>query len=314
MSEQLSEYIRIHCDVWDALWARKSIGRIAVAVTPSADLLDASAEVAAGLITDEPDEKPAGWDARWREALSSEVRRIVAALSLPGDAFPAMTPPRFVHGQSQGICDLFGARPELQPDGNVFVHPLPPDPKIIDAVDLLPIEKSMYWGAVEWIRYARGCTRGLFGFRSPIMTGPFDTANYLLGTTTLLEWVYAEPETLHRLLVKITDVICAMLSALKNAAGGMLSSPHHFSCVRGGYDFASECRSLVSREIYETFEAPYLRRIGERHGPFAIHSCGSWERTVPSALADPNFRAMHGQIRENDLQTPICQKAPAPPG
>ncbi|MEK9137750.1 MAG: uroporphyrinogen decarboxylase family protein, partial [Bacteroidota bacterium] len=41
----------------------------------------------------------------------------------------------------------------------------------------------------------------------PVMTGPFDTVNYLLGTTTLMEWVYTEPLVVHGLLDKVTAVI-----------------------------------------------------------------------------------------------------------
>jgi len=53
---------------------------------------------------------------------------------------------------------------------------------------------------------------------------------------------------------------------------------------------------------------PYLRRIGERLGPYGIHSCGNWERTVASAIEDPNLRVMNGQVRENDL-VKLCHLA-----
>ena len=78
--------------------------------------------------------------------------------------------------------------------------------------------------------------------------------------------------------------------------------------MRNAFCLCSECRSLVSADTYEEFEAPCLARIGRQLGPYGIHSCGSWERTVPSALRDPNLRAMHGQVRENDLAT-LCKFA-----
>lgn len=290
-----------HAPVWDALWSRRSIGRIAVGVIPAPEMVKRAERALATVSWAEPTEKPTGWTPEWRSSVLNGAVKLVAGLETPGDQYPVLEPPRFVHNQSQGICDLFGARVEAQADGNFYVHPLPPDPAFIDAVMPKPIEQSAYWGAVEWIRYARTMTGGLFEFSNPVMTGPFDTANYLLGTTTLMEWVYSEPETLHRLLDKITDVLIAMIGALRTAAGGRISHPHHGSCARGGYDLCSECRSLVSRDIYETFEAPRLRRIGATVGPYGIHSCGSWERTVPSALSDPNLRIMNGQIRENDL-------------
>ena len=298
---RMQVYTLRHAPVWDALWAGRSIGRMAVAVSPSPEKIKRAKDNLATLNWPEPADKPSAWKPAWRDAVIDGVADLAAGLDIPGDRCLMLTPPRFVHKQTQGICDIFGANVEEQLDWNIYVYPLPPDPVFIDAVAPQPIERSAYWGAVEWVRYARAMTGGLFEFRSPVMTGPFDTANYLLGAPVLLEWVYTEPETLHRFLDKITDVLIGMVGAIQKAAGGRIYAPHHAGCVRGGYDFCSECRSLVSRDIYEAFEAPYLRRIGEMLGNYAIHSCGSWERTVPSALADPNLRLMNGQIRENDL-------------
>ena len=98
-----------------------------------------------------------------------------------------------------------------------------------------------------------------------------------------------------------------LIRSFREAAGGVLL-PASLCCTGGGYELASECRSLISRELYEEFEAPRLRRMGEALGPYAIHACGSWERTIPSALGDPNLRAMNGQSKENDVPT-LCTLA-----
>ena len=286
--------------VWDALWSNRSIGRIAVAIAPSKERTAAAKDLCASLDLNEPSTQSPRQTEQWREALIGGLASVRAGLQLPGDSIPALHVPRFVHGQSQGICDLFGAEVEPQDDGLFYVHPLRIEPEQISELRPRPLETGMSWGAVEWIRYARAATDGLFAFRNPVMTGPFDTANYLLGTTTLMEWVYDEPGALHTLLEKITDVMTDMIAALRDAAGGTLCGDA-FQCMRSGFCLCSESRSIVSREVYEEFEAPYLCRLGERLGPYGVHSCGSWERTVPSALEDPNLRAMNGQVRENDL-------------
>ena len=296
--------------VWDTLWQNQSTGRVAVAVMPREERIAEAKKVCTGLRLAEPDRKSAHWSEQWEQALLDQVAILYAYMQLPGDFCPAMNIPLFVCGQSQGICDLFGARLESQGndgEGNelFFVHPLSPDPQWVHALTPAPLENSLYWGAVEWIRYSRSVTKGLFNFRIPVMTGPLDTANYLLGTTTLMEWIYSEPAALHQLLDKITKVIMGMIRALREAAGGTLY-PETFLCMRGGFSLGSECRSIISREHFEEFEVPYLRRIGETLGTYGIHSCGSWERTISSAIEDPNLRAMHGQVKENDLAL-LCQ-------
>ena len=293
---------------WEAGCPEALRGGMAIAVWQSAERTKRVRRAMPALQPVAADARPPGWAPPWRESLLDQVAGVLAARQLPGAAVTtALGVPRFVHGQSQGICDLFGARVEKQDDGNFYVYPLTPDPAAIDAVRPAPLEQSICWGAVEWIRYARLATGGAFEFKNPVMTGPFDTANYLLGTITLMEWVYAEPDALHRLLDKTTSVIIGMLRALRQAAGGILHGDA-LLCMRNAFCLCSECRSLVSAEVYEEFEAPYLARIGRELGSYGIHSCGSWERTIPSALKDPNLRAMNGQIRENDLEL-LCRLA-----
>jgi len=292
---------------WDARQTGRPQGGMAVAVGPGKERIERVQQGIPDLLADETTVRPARWTPPWRESLSGGIAHLLAAQQLPGAWFPALSVPRFVHGQSQGICDLFGARVELREDGNYFAHPLRPEPAAIDAIEPRPLDTSIYWGAVEWLTYARAATGGRFAFRNSVMTGPFDTVNYLLGTTVLMEWVYTEPAVVHRLLDKVTEVIIAMLGVLQKAAGGVLHGDA-LGCMCNAYCLCSECRSLVSVGIYEEFEAPCLARIGQRCGPYGIHSCGSWERTVPVARRDPNLRAMNGHVRENDLAL-LCELA-----
>jgi hypothetical protein len=287
--------------VWSSLWNGRSIERIAVSIEPGPERRRKAREKYQFHLNGNAP-KPEAWSRQWDENLENQLYDIAARLELPGDAFVSLEVPRFVHGQSQGICDIFGAEVEEQADGLYHVHPLDPIPEAGNALEPSAVQKSMYWGAVEWLEYVRGisgCKQ--IHVRNPVMTGPLDTASYLLGTTTLMEWIYTEPETLHNLLGKITGIIIYMQKALKTAAGHAVCGPAHFKCSCGGFDFCSEIRSMISRENYENFEAQYLRKIGAATGSYGIHSCGSWERTVAGALSDPNLRGMNGQVRENDL-------------
>ena len=289
----------IRSEAWESFRLGKSIGRIAVKVRPNQKRIERAKEKYQFDLNKNV-AKPDIWTENWDKVLKEQIYEMLATLEVSGDFFPALLIPRFIHGASQGICDIFGSKIEELEDGNFHAHPLPSTPEIIDNIEVLPIENSMYWGAVEWIKYSREMTNDEIPFKNPVMTGPIDTANYILGTTTLMEWIYLEPEVLHRLLERISMVIIKMINKLKNAAGGVLHS-ECIECMPGAFALCSEVRSIISKQAYEEFEAPYLRKIGEETGVFAIHSCGSWERTVKSALQDPNLLAMNGQVRENDL-------------
>ena len=292
--------------VWDALWRIEWPGHIAVAVAPSEEHVAKLKQNYRIELNDEL-HRTENWTEKWLEYLRENLYSNAAMMELPGDYCPALDVPGFAHGQSQGIADLFGAEIKPLPDGNFHVSPLPANPKSISEIKPFPIETSLYYRAVEYIHYAHSTTGGVFPFHNPVMTGPLDTANYLLGTTTLMEWLFTEPDAVGHLMNTITDVLIEMIRALHDAAGGALCS-HHLRCARGGFDMCSEVRSLISLDLYEQFEAPCLRRIGQTLGPFSAHSCGNWERTIPNIISDPNYRAMNGQIKENDLAT-LCDLA-----
>lgn len=305
--ESFSQALPGRLKPWDASVADGPEPGIAVAVEPAQERVARMRGEAEQAIFDDPPARPPGWTPEWGEALAAEVRAVLAGEQLPGAWVPAINIPRFVHGQSQGICDIFGAPVEKQPDGNCFVHPLSGIAADIGKIRPRSVMESMYWGAVEWTRYARRATQGRFQFRNPVMCGPLDTANYLLGTTRLMEWLYTEPDAVRGLLENITAIIIDMIRAVRDAAGGTLHALH-FGCMSNLFDLCSECRSLVSAEMFAEYDAPYLARIGRELGPYAIHSCGSWERTVPVSLNDPNLKGMNGQVRENDLDE-LCRLA-----
>ena len=201
LAQAVAEASHVRQGVWDTLWQRKTIGRIAVGVFPSEERHACAAAELHDLEIELPAAAPAEMAEKWREALLWDLQTLLARARLPGDGLLALGVPRLVGGQSQGICEIFGARVEQQPDGYFYVHPLPVDPELIDAIELRPWEETRYWEGMEYLRYARVVGEGRFPMRAG-MTGPLDTANYLLGTMTLLEWLLTCPEVIHRLLDK----------------------------------------------------------------------------------------------------------------
>jgi hypothetical protein len=285
--------------VWDELWRGRLNERICVGVQPCRERVGRVRE-RYQIVLEEQGFRPGKWRDEWRQWLLDDLYSLLAAMQLPGEMFHALSVPRALHGQSQGMVDVFGVAVEPQEDGNVYARPLPAQPRLIDDLGPGDVQASQYYQAVEWVRYTRAATGNLLPMRMPVMTGPLDTAVYVLGASTLLEWLYTQETTVAGLLDRITQVNIAMIRLLQEAAGGAIHS-HHYSCMRGGFDLCSETRSVISAEHFAAFEAPRLWRIGQSCGSYGIHSCGNWARTVEASCADPNLRAMHGQVRENDL-------------
>ena len=60
---------------------------------------------------------------------------------------------------------------------------------------------------------------------------------------------------------------------------------------------------MLSKEMYDEFEAPYLRKIGRACGPYMYHSCGTFERVLETDIRDPNLMMINFQTKEMNLKT-----------
>ena len=244
------------------------------------------------------------------DAIRGQLRwlHVTAMSRYQGDMYPSLSIPRKKYGQSQALGELFGCRLVRQESEEGLYYPVPCVETAADVMRLKPrpIEECMYAIAIEYARYMHEAVNGELAVRCPILTGPIDTANYLLGSTRLMEWVYEEPKALKMLLGIITDTLINVIRLYQDVVEGH-TAPELIACVDKGYLICSEIRHLISDDTYLEFEAPYLRAIGEACGPFAVHSCGCFDRTMRSTMLDPNIFAADFQVRETDVAIALAE-------
>lgn len=289
---------------WEGLAKKQAFGRVAICINGRVpDFIEIEPHI---IPADEiPLQLPAGKYPEWDFNIRNQLRNLQfnALSNYQDDTFPAISIPRHIHGQSQGLAEAFGCSliPQDPQEGLYYPVPSIHSIKDIDNLKIKPTDEILYGRSIEFAEYARLVTDGQLSVRNPVMTGPIDTANYILGTMKLMEWIYDEPDTLHRLLFMITDNLISTIWKLQAAVEECLCPDHSF-CITKGFALCSEIRSLISSEAYNEFEAPYLKQIGEACGPFMIHSCGTWERTLNSVLENTKIMMINFQIKEMDIQ------------
>ena len=293
--------------IWDGFYNKRPMNKAAIEFSSIPDRQEIDKEVApAGDIPLKSSGAHPWLDDDIRHQLHN--MRVESLSRYQGDRFPALVIPREKYGQSQALAEIFGAKlveHESQPG---LYHPVPCITTASDVWSLKPkpLAECMYHKAIDYARYIHEAAGGELAVRSPILTGPLDTANYLLGTTALMGWVYEEPEALKKLLDIITDTLIEVINLYQEAVSGH-TAPDLVPCAGKGYLVCSEVRHLISLETYCEFEAPYLRRIGEACGPFAVHACGNMERTIRATLGDPNIFAADFQSRETDIALALSE-------
>ena len=294
----------IRSEIWNALKTKRPFNGAAVNITSYPDWDDCVQKVMPAdqiPLADVSAERNAEWDENIRGQIHREL--VCSVSRYQCDRFPAIAVPRSIFGQTQGLAEIFGSRLIPVPNEDHLYFPVPciEEPKDVENLRVKPVEDCMYGNAVPFMKYAYESTEGQLATHNPVMTGPIDTANYIMGTTRLMEWIYDYPQSLHSLLDIITEQLIKLILSMQAAVGGNIC-PECASCLPCGYSFCSEVRHLISKETYDEFEAPYLRRISETCGLYAYHSCGTYERVLETDMRDNNLMLVNFQTKEMDLK------------
>ena len=103
--------------------------------------------------------------------------------------------------------------------------------------------------------------------------GPLNVAGQVYNLDKLLVSLLEEPEEVHRLLEKCTEVSCAYAAAMIGAGADMIA-----------YGHATASQNVISKDCYLEFALPYEKRLVQsihEYGAKALtHICGNIENIV----------------------------------
>jgi hypothetical protein len=145
---------------------------------------------------------------------------------------------------------------------------------------------------MESIRYYRDRIGDVIPIACTDTQSPLDTATLIWQTDNFFLACHDEPQTVHRLLGMITDMIIEFSLAQLEAIGPNPARPGHSACLSRahgrmtGIGLSDDLATVVSPSIYEEFSRPYNERIAEALGGVVIHSCGVWRPPIIESVLD----------------------------
>jgi hypothetical protein len=139
---------------------------------------------------------------------------------------------------------------------------------------------------MESIRYYRDRIGDSIPIACTDTQSPIDTATLIWQTESFFLACHDEPETVHRLLAMVTDVIIEFSLAQLEAIGPNPARPGHNACLSrahgrsAGIGLSDDLATVVSPAVYDEFSRPYNERIAAALGGVVIHSCGVWRPPI----------------------------------
>ena len=161
------------------------------------------------------------------------------------------------------------------------------------ALEPVPIDRCAPLRLVlEAIGHFIDATGGRIPISCTDTQSPFDTASLVWESSDFFVSMATAPETVHRLLEKITRLKIEFSRLQAAAIGERWARPGHImpSVTAGpGLSISEDDIVMISPEHYREFCEPYNRRLAEEFGGLAVHSCGNYERQLGALLQTPGL-------------------------
>jgi hypothetical protein len=206
--------------------------------------------------------------------------------------------PAFFPGCHQGtIPSMFGAREAVRGD-DYSCDRLIESPSDIDHLPEPTMGSGTlagFWLAMQ--RYVLEETEGRLPVHVTDMQGPADVCGQLMGYDRFLPLAYEDHDRYERLMTAVTDAFIAFWDAQHRLCGDLFVGTHlwgwNWVPPDAGAALSADSLVMVSPRFYKLHYDPYIRRIGERFGGAAVHSCGDFSAVIPSLCATPTVKAIN---------------------
>lgn len=216
--------------------------------------------------------------------LRAQLNEIDAQMALQGDFVPSLCPTLGL----VGIPSAFGCEVVWWENDLPAVRPLYAEGA--DEIDSFPepgVRDGQLGRMLDYTRYFIEQTGGRYPIRMSDIQGPIDSAALILGHNNFLLMMYTNPRAVHRLLQQITNLTISFVQAQREIAYelGCEFVPSMFQPWMPdslGISVSNDECVMMSADMHDEFNVPYLNQLSEAFGGIYLHSCGKWTHQFPS--------------------------------
>ncbi len=223
--------------------------------------------------------------------LRAQLDEIDAQMSLQGDFVPSLCPTLGL----VGIPSAFGCEVIWWENDLPAVRPAVSEPEAVFDLPTPSVRDGELGRMLDYTRYFIEQTGGRYPIRMSDIQGPLDSAALIMGHNDFLTAMYTDPQAVHHLLRKVTDLTIAFVRAQREltlSLGGEFIPSMFQPWMPDGWGVSisnDEC-VMISAAMHDEFHVPYLNDLSEAFGGVYLHSCGAWTHQFPSLAKVHNLR------------------------
>lgn len=224
--------------------------------------------------------------------LRAQVEEIEAQLALKGDFVPSLCPTLGLVGIPSAFgCEVVWWENDLPAVRPVFAEGVDE----ITPIAMPNVRDGQLGRMLDYTEYFIEQTGGRYPIRMSDIQGPIDSAALILGHNNFLMAMYTNPQAVHRLLQQVTELTISFVQAQREIAlkHGCEFIPSMFQPWMPdglGISISNDECVMMSAQMHDEFNVPYLNQLSDAFGGVYLHSCGKWIHQFPSLAKVHNLR------------------------
>ena len=140
---------------------------------------------------------------------------------------------------------------------------------------------------MAYVEYFLEKTKGMLPVSFCDVQSPLNIISEMMPTTALFEDMIDDPDAYSELAYRAGGLMKEYLLKMRDLIGGALALPGHgFASSRQttGMGASADTSIMISNGMFDELEADQLSDMCEPFGGVFYHSCGNWEKKIPSVL------------------------------
>ena len=225
--------------------------------------------------------------------LTQQLANISVSSALESDYAPFLEP---------WICvpihvEPFGAKIKFMDNEWPSAYPVITD----NPADVYKLKPKKAWESDLWkllreiIEFFQANTRGDIPIALTDPQGPFTNASLLWQTDEFFTACFTNPKEVHHIMDILTDSFIEYTDAQLKLIDNPAFPGHSFPLgeTGRGISISDDNSVMISPEMFEEFNLPYLNRISEHYNGLYYHSCGNYMKALPGILKIKKLRAVN---------------------
>jgi len=203
------------------------------------------------------------------------------------------------------MAEAFGCHVTIPENGDPWVRePIIREPEEVYSLSKPRIDNPVYSRVIETLRFFEEQTNGLLPVACTDPQGPLDVALLMWESSGFLMALLERPREVHHLLRLITEAFVEFYSLQLEVLKHPALPGHSFPLVglNDGISISDDAVVLLSPELFEEFDKPYLERISQAFGGLYYHSCGDFGSCLDGILSIWGLRAINGHLSPKELK------------